>query len=140
MPYKKSRKLGGVKIHPSDKKPKYKTSKSYKPTKKQSVGKYIKPRKSSLMQGPSPRAPPPTTRILRMIHENYNGNEPALLTPDEFVEHVRQMYLLNGEEPIPLTYEEKSELRRLQEKTDRLLGQEYHFTEEELAEMAQFED
>ena len=131
MPYNTRKLSGGVKIHPSDKKHKYKTSKPYKTKKeKQSVGKFIKPRKTT----------PPTTRILRMIHENYHAPVPALLTPDEFVEHVRQMYLLNGEEPIPLTYEEKSELRRLQAETDRLLGQEYHFTEEELAEMAQFED
>ena len=127
---KTSRKLGGVKIHPSDKKHKYKTSKSYKTTKKQSVGKFIKPRKTT----------PPTTRILRMIHENYNGYEPAFLTPDEFVEHVRQMYLLNGEEPIPLTYEEKSELYRLQEETDRLLRRDYHLRAEDLAELDTFED
>ena len=126
---KKSRKLGGVKIHPSDKKHKYK-SKSYKTTKKQSVGKFIKRRKSTT----------PTSHILRMIHENYNGDEPALLTPDEFVEHVRQMYLLNGQQPIPLTYEEKSELYRLQAETDSLLRRDYHLTAEEFAEMAKFED
>ncbi len=125
------RKVGGVKIHPSDKKHKYKTSKPYKTKKeKPSVGKFIKPRKTT----------PPTTRILRMIHENYHGPVPALLTPEEFVEHVHQMYLLNGEEPIPLTHEEISELYRLQAETDRLLDREFHLTEQELAEMAEFED
>ena len=132
MPYKKSRKRGGVKIHPSDKKSTHKPSKSYKLKKKQrSIGKFITPRNST---------PPPTTHIHRMIHENYYAPVPALLTPDEFVEHVRQMYLLNGEEPIPLTYEEKSELYLLQAETDNLLRREYHLTEQDIAEMAEFED
>lgn len=74
-----------------------------------------------------------------MIHENYNAPVPALLTPEEFIEHVRQMYLLNGQIPIPLTYEENSELYRLQAETDRLLGQEYHLTANDLAEFDQFE-
>jgi tyrosyl-tRNA synthetase len=128
MTYKKSRKLGGVKIHPSDKKSKYKTTNSYKKTRKEKVGKYIKHRKST-----------PTSHILRMIHENYNGPEPALLEPEEFVEHVRQMYLLNGQTPIPLTYEETSELYRLQTETNRLLNQDYVLTDEELAEFETFE-
>ncbi len=83
------------------------------------------------------------TMIRRLIRENYNGDPPPLLSPDEFKEYVKSIYNKNGLRPIPLTAEEEQELNRLDtelnaqlELADRLFGD---LNEDELEEMNQFE-
>lgn len=82
--------------------------------------------------------------IRRMILDNYRGDHPSLLSPDEFKEKIKNMYRRNGLRPIPLTAEEERELARLDaELNNQLLIADELFdnlNEDQLAEMEQFEN
>jgi hypothetical protein len=81
--------------------------------------------------------------VQRMILDNYRGDYPPLLSPDEFKDRIKNMYRKNKLRPIPLTPEEEREVQRLENELNEQLDlsdQMFdNLTEEEIAEMNQFE-